>query len=111
MATYCFKCGAGHTWSGPAQVSTGCPKPDCTDPDARRDYKAESVGFAVAALAHDREFSVKSHKDQFLPTAADYAGPSDPSGQKGLRAWRESVRPAEGNKRPETPSGLDKRVF
>jgi hypothetical protein len=82
----------------------------CSSPIVR-DYRAEGVGFAVAALTHEREFGLRSHKDQFLPTAADYAGPSDPDGQKGLRAWRESVQPTAENKRPATPSGLDKKVF
>lgn len=109
MATYCFKCpecGAPYTGSS-VELPGICI--DCKV-GLLRDYRAESVGFATASLAHEREFGMKSHQSQFLPTAKDYEGPSDPDGQKGLRAWRESVTPKPENKRPVNV-GLDKKVW
>ena len=106
MATYCFVCpDCGQTWTTTERASTA----HCTSP-ARRDYRAEGVGFATASLSREREFGLKSHKDQFLPTPADFASASDPDGQKGLREWRESVTPKSENKRPIEPD-LAKKVW
>jgi hypothetical protein len=45
-----------------------------------------------------------------LPSAKDFAGPDDPSGQKGLREWNENHGPRESNKRPMRPK-TERTVF
>jgi len=95
MATYLYVCKTcGESFSS----STRDLESHCTEGDARRDYRGEAVGFATASLRKENDFSVRA--PQFLPMAKDFESPSDPDGQKGLRAWRDSVHPAEGNKRP-----------
>lgn len=69
-----------------------------------RDYRAESVGFAVGTLKRERERGGSSAiRDTFLPTAADYAGPGDPDGSKGIREWNDTHDPRPGNSKPLRP--------
>jgi len=76
-----------------------------------RDYRAEGASPAIAGLKRERELgSPNDLKGLFLPTAKDYAGPGDPDGQRGLRAWAEETRPAADNKRPVYPD-MDRKVF
>jgi hypothetical protein len=113
VATYCYKClNCEAKFTGVTPGSAGELNLPCGSCGGRitRDYRAEAVGFSTASLAHAREFDMQSHRDQFLPTPADYAGPDDPDGQKGLREWRESVSPKAGNKRPAEPD-IDKKVW
>ncbi len=71
-----------------------------------RDYRAELVGVSIGPLKLEREQGGSTViRDKFLPTAADYAGPNDPDGSKGIREWNDTHDPKNGNKRPMRPEG------
>lgn len=109
MATYCFKCPEGHTFSLTSRSVPGCY--ECGAP-LRRDYRAEGVGVATVALKRERERGGASAvRDLFLPTAKDYAGPGDPDGAKGLRQWADEHEPKMGNKKPLYPEGIPRRSW
>lgn len=76
-----------------------------------RDYASEGVGFQTLQLKRDRDSGGrKAARDLFLPTAKEMAGPNDPTGDKGLRAWNESHVPKSGNTKPLRPP-VDRQVF
>lgn len=83
----------------------------------RRDYQAEGVGFSgISELKRQRESGLdglsgrKAQRDIFLPTAKELRSPSDPDGQKGIRAWAERHGPRDSNKKPLYPD-MDKKQF
>lgn len=96
MRTYCFKCRiCGYRTEGYG------PAWHC-ESDMARDYAAENFGVGAGV----RVSKTGTNRDQaklFLPQAKDYAGPGDPDGSKGLRAWNESHGPKSGNTRPVRP--------
>jgi hypothetical protein len=70
----------------------------------KRDYRAEAAGVQTLQLKRERETGGSSAvRDLFLPTAKDYAGPSDPDGSKGIREWNDTHDAAPSNKRPLRP--------
>lgn len=77
----------------------------------RRNYRAENAGIAVADLKKEREHSKDERAAKMLPTNAEFAGPKDPDGTKGMRAWRDRQSPAPENKRPYWPGDVEKRVM
>lgn len=112
MATYCFRCpDCGATTDQERRE----PAPSCFclgRPQMDRDYRAESVGVAVANLKHEREAGGKDgYKRLFLPHNDDFKGPGDPDGTKGMREWRETHQPKPGNKSPDWPGTVEKRVM
>lgn len=108
MAMYVYRCDTGHSFESPVYGLV-----DCTSHRAavHRDYRAEAVGFNTATLKKERDFGVRAGWDRFLPNAKSFESATDPDGQRGLREWRDSVRPAESNKRPMDPPDLKKQVF
>lgn len=61
----------------------------------KRDYRAEGVGLGSGVRASRETLSDDGYRKLFLPEASDYAGqPGDPTGEKGLREWREEHTPA-----------------
>jgi hypothetical protein len=78
-----------------------------------RDYQAENAGLGnLQDLKHDREMgSSNNAANLFLPENKDFAGPSDPEGKTGMRAWRERHRPRSSNKKPFWPGDVQKKVF
>lgn len=108
MATYCYTCkGCGCLATTQAYSNV----PTCHGPMVR-DYKSEAVGVAVVGLQREREAGGKEGlKRLFLPHNDDFKGPGDPDGLKGMREWRENNQPASGNKRPEWPGDVEKRVM
>jgi hypothetical protein len=76
----------------------------------RRDYRAENVAPQVVQLKREREAGGSSAvRDLFLPKAKDFESPSDPDGEKGLRAWADETKPKDGNKKPNWPA-MKKKV-
>jgi hypothetical protein len=111
VPTYLFRCRTcGRSFSADhprALLGEECP---CSKDILRRDYRGEGVGFNTATLKKERDFGVRAHKDMFLPTAKDFAGPADPEGTKGIREWAEEHKPKDTNKRPDWPD-IPKRSF
>lgn len=97
MATYCYRDAEGNLF---VSSEHGLP--------FRRDYRAEAVGIGsgvrVSKSGTNREYAQK-----FLPTAADYAGPDDPDGSKGLRQWADEHQPKTG--RATYPEGIPRRSY
>lgn len=55
-------------------------------------------------LVAERDFGgSRALRDQFLPTAKDFASATDPDGSKGLREWGNTHQPKKGNKTPLWP--------
>jgi hypothetical protein len=103
MATYCYRCElCGGEFTYHERGYWVCPTGDMAP--LVRDYRAEAVGVQVLGLKRERERGGASAvRDMFLPTAKDFAGPTDPDGSKGLRQWGEEHAPKSGNKRPLYP--------
>lgn len=102
--TYCWtcrECGESETTNErtpPLHVHGDC------DFVLARNYRQESVGVAVGTLKRERERGGSGAiRDTFLPTAADYAGPGDPDGSKGIREWNDTHDPRPGNSKPLRP--------
>lgn len=96
-------CGA-HTFAGARRVDEGLVV-------MVRDYRAENVAPQVLPLKREREAGGPSAvRDLFLPTAKDFESPSDPDGQKGIRAWADEQKPKDGNKKPHWPD-MKKKTF
>ena len=100
----CRECGA------PASATSREPAPSCLNDgsEMRRDYRAEGVGLGTGVKV-SRSGTDADSAALFLPSNKDYAGPSDPDGQKGMRAWRERHGPRDTNKRPFWPGDVDKK--
>lgn len=108
MATYCFRCPVGHKLqlNDRDVPACGCGRA------LQRDYRAESVGVAVTALRNEREHGGREGvKNLFLPTNRDFAGPGDPDGSAGMREWRDTHQPKAGNKNPDWPGSVEKKVW
>lgn len=91
--TYCFKCRVcGRTAThSKTNWSVACP----CGREMSRDYRAEGVGATgLVQLKRERDIGGReAYRDQFLPTAKDYAGPGDPDGEKGIRQWNDEHQP------------------
>lgn len=113
MARYSYKCS---TCSGTAEVAaliSETPEvPRCPEHgEMVRDYRADVPVAAIANLRRERELGgAKAARDLFLPTAKDFAGPSDPDGQKGIRDWADRHQPRDGNTKPLWPD-MQKQVY
>lgn len=91
------------------------PDPDtcehCGTDRMVRDYRSEGVTANTAALARERGGQDNGwFRENFLPTAKDYAGPTDPDGTKGLQKWNDEHGPRDDNHNPVRPE-VPKRVF
>lgn len=110
MATYCYRCTA---CEATAQLHlrdlTYCHK--CAGQTMVRDYRAENAGIAVEGLKQEREMGAEARKRLFLPHNDDFKGPSDPDGSKGMREWRDTHQPKNGNKAPDWPGTVEKKVY
>ena len=77
----------------PAEVTCHCGSP------AKRSYKDERKG--ISGLALDRMVDDKTRQGydprMFLPTKKDFAGPTDPEGEKGMNEWMETHVPADSS--------------
>lgn len=118
MAKYCFICPAcGATYEATASLRVGPTAPYCIAHaevvEAIRDYRAEQVGVSgLLDMKHEREMGSSNNAARlFLPTNEDFAGPKDPEGKKGMRAWRERHRPKSSNRRPAWPGEVDKKIW
>lgn len=115
MPTYCYRCEVcGGRFTYPERGWWVCPTGDMAP--LVRDYRSENVGPLTAGLKRMRERGLdgisaqKALRDIMLPTADEMRTPSDPTGQKGIRAWAERQVPKEGNKKPLYPD-MEKQVF
>lgn len=93
MAVYLFKCSAGHSFESPFNTTTMCPSHFKTE--VNRDWRAEAVGIG-SGVRVSRTGTDTYQRDLFLPSAADYKGPDDPDGSKGIKKWAEEHQPKEG---------------
>ena len=115
MATYVYTCQlCGRSRETNRQEVAPCWFDGTLD---KRDYRAEGAGFiGVAEMKRQRESGLdglsgrKAQRDLFLPTAEEMRSPSDPTGQKGIRAWAERHGPRDSNKAPLYPE-MDKKVY
>jgi hypothetical protein len=108
-ARYVYRCSAGHRFESYAHGATQCPEHFNTE--LTRDYRAEGVTPNTAALARERGGQdIEWFKQNFLPTADEFAGPGDPDGSKGLTKWNDEHGPKDSNKAPARPT-VPKRVF
>lgn len=77
----------------------------------RRDYKRDGVqATGMVQMKNDRE-NGGSTSELFLPSNSEFAGPGDPDGNKGMRDWRDSVKPTDDNRKPRWPGSVDKKVW
>jgi hypothetical protein len=72
----------------------------------KRNYKAEGMTANMRELRRERE---GINAALVLPTAADYKGPTDPDGTKGLRQWNEDHSP-KGHSGRTRPGGREMKV-
>src|SRR5438128_1587023 len=103
MAVYSFRCGscgARAQLSSPIGTIPPPPVHACLglkgrDTMMRRDYQADLPDFGNAVqVKREREAGGREAvRDLFLPTAKDFAGPGDPDGSKGIRAWNDEHDP------------------
>lgn len=101
MTTYCMKCSeptCTFTETTPEYGLIGLMNCPFHDAPMKRDWKREAVGIGSGVRASRETLSDAGYRELFLPSAKDYAGPGDPTGQKGLREWREEHTPV--SKRP-----------
>lgn len=108
MATYCFKCrdcGAALTGTDRA-LNDGAVH--CTTPIVR-DYRAEAVGIG-AGVRVSRTGTQADQARGILPDNGDFAGPGDPDGTKGMKAWHEQFEP-KGSRPAQTPGRIERTVF
>ena len=70
----------------------------------RRDYLGENAGIDRTSLTPDHVDRVRKHQKLFLPEAKDFAGPGDPDGIKGLKAWQDNHQPRPSNRKPAWPT-------
>jgi hypothetical protein len=108
MATFCFKCDGAHDAACRTTVELLVPDASAMNKGRPhhfvRDWQRENVGFQTLQLKRERETGGSSAvRDLFLPKAADYAGPGDPDGSKGIRQWNDEHAPSSSNKRPLRP--------
>lgn len=106
MTTYCYKCSeCGLTATSASRNRTGSCSVGHPAAPIVRDYRAENAGATgMVQLKHERSMGGRAaYRDAFLPTAEDYASPSDPDGERGLRTWADEHQPTEDNKRPLYP--------
>lgn len=116
MPEFCFKCRAcgnrgafGYYPTEP--VYCGGHSGPMTDFPMVRDYRAEAVGINTGNLRALREHGLAERLAKTLPTNVDFAGPGDPDGKKGMRAWRDEHEPRPSNKRPAWPGEVERKVF
>jgi len=113
--TYCFvcpECGARQEMRAYGEV------PWCSNDHGtagvlpmRRDYRTEAAAPQTLQLKREREAGGRrAIRDLFLPKAKDFESPSDPDGEKGLRAWADETKPKDGNTKPLWPD-MKKKVF
>ena len=115
MAIYCFKCpqcGAQvDTTTREAYYCGACAREsELSNMVAMvRDYRREAVGIG-AGVRVSRDGTVADQAKLFLPDNSDYAGPGDPDGTKGMKAWHEQFEP-KGSRPAQTPGRIERTVF
>jgi predicted RNA-binding Zn-ribbon protein involved in translation (DUF1610 family) len=107
MATYCYRCVQCKQLLESSTRGEIAVCPRCGGFVAR-DYRSESVGVDRTSMRPDRKDFLREQAALFLPTAKDYAGPDDPDGMKGLKAWQDEMGPRPSNTKPAWPTDLAK---
>lgn len=109
-AVYLFRCRLCENRTSSFEQTTGaCGR--CGMDSMIRDYRAEGVAPAIANLRRENGGQdLNWFKQNFLPTASEFAGPGDPDGSKGLTKWNDEHGPKDSNKAPARPE-VPKRVF
>lgn len=106
MATYCFIC----TKCGTLATRGARIAPDCHGTMAR-DWRAENVGIGEGVRV-SRTGTQADQARLILPDNAQFKGPGDPDGTKGMREWHEKFQPSADNPRPaQTPGRIARRSF
>jgi hypothetical protein len=110
MALFCHRCiDCGFRFETFERENEFCRT--CGSFSIARDWRSEGVGVAVANLKADRERGGEADKRLFLPHNDDFKGPDDPDGTKGMREWRDNHQPKAGNKRPDWPGTVERKVM
>lgn len=111
MARYEFVCEHGsYTTTAPMAEGPGDPPfcPECNG-FMRRVFTV-AVSNLVELKRERERGGARAVRDLFLPTAKELAGPGDPDGEKGIRAWADEHQPKPGNAKPLYPD-IPKKVF
>lgn len=90
MAVYCFICPKCNL--GVEQASREAPFCSGCDTQTKRNFKAELDSQYIFIPIH-MQGRVDVRRDDILPTAKDYESPEDPTGEKGFKEFKDSVRP------------------
>jgi hypothetical protein len=112
MPTYCFRCyRCGASLQRPDdRQPLACPA-DVYHGYMMRDYRAENVGVG-SGVRVSRDGTVAEQARLILPDNAQFKGPGDPDGTKGMREWHEKFQPSADNPRPaQTPGRIERRSF
>ena len=110
MATYVYRC-PDCDWSYESrEYIIAENRPIHCDFPVVRDYRAEGVGIG-AGVRVSRTGTTQDLAHLFLPTNDEFKGPGDPDGTKGMREWRETHQPKDGNAKPYWPGEVERRVM
>lgn len=90
MATYSFKCGMCDR-TRDTDRSVGDTRPPVCEcgTTMTRDYQTEWKTQAVHIPMHMSSRNT-SNKSDFLPSEKDFESPTDPSGEKGMKEWKDT---------------------
>lgn len=85
--TYCFKC---NVCGNKVEVTNRNRHPVChCGTTMVRDYRTELDSQSVFIPLHMSSRNTSSKTD-FLPTTKDFEGPSDPTGENGMKDWKDT---------------------
>lgn len=89
---YAFKCSNGHTKDvHRAAGDTHCPICVCGETMVR-DYRTEWKSQAVVIPPYMSSRNT-TQKSDFLPEAKDFESPDDPTGENGMKEWKDTHEP------------------
>lgn len=85
MAIFCYKCKeCDERFMDQTHGLSKCPY--CGKIAVVRDYKAETKTTLIPAYMR----AGASDKSDFLPSEKDFESPTDPTGEKGMKEWKDT---------------------
>lgn len=90
MAVYSYKCDNGHNFQVEASLQDGPPDDVLCKCQARttRNYKADFASAQFFVPGYMASWNTTSRSD-FLPTTKDFESPTDPTGENGMKKWKD----------------------